>query len=277
MMRMILAVCAAALLTWSPSSNAADIYITESLGTARNITIIGKILPGDDEKFRTAAVRTIRDGNWIGIVKIFSPGGNVGAAIGIGEQVRVMRASTVAPTMLGRPRGVRACLTDIYQPPSMQMLQFDTNTGRGNPNCDCASACFLVWAAGVGRQGDVIGIHRPYFNAAEFGKLSSAEADQRYEGVIASQKQYLGKMGIPPYFVDLLFAHSSQQIRYLTKQELQIFPPLPPAIGELRLARCGERPNTSTAAAMRHFNCTQSLYEEASREGNAVYLREYGR
>jgi hypothetical protein len=261
------------------SSQAAGIYVTEGTGTARNVTIIGQIESGDEEKFRRLAVATIKNGYWIGMVRIFSPGGNVEAAIGIGEQIRSMRASTIAPMLMDQPSGLRLCITDIFSPPNMHTLQFDTRTGSGNRNCDCASACFLIWAAGVGRQGNVVGMHRPFFNPKEFAGLTAEEANRRYAVVIDHQKTYLNKMGIPPYFSDLLFAHSSQQMRYLTKQELQIFPPLEPGTDELRLARCGQRPgnNASEAIRIRYYNCTQAIYEEASRAGNAEYLRRYDR
>ena len=74
---------------------------------------------------------------WISMVYLFSPGGNVGAALSIGEQIRgFLKASTVAPTLFDRPYGQRACMSSIFP---TSPLYFDTTTGRGDRRCDCAS------------------------------------------------------------------------------------------------------------------------------------------
>src|SRR5581483_12288116 len=61
------------------------------------INLWGKIVPGDDEKFRQMVLPFVRSGKVIFKVSTFSSGGNVQAAMGIGEQIRTLNAVTAAP------------------------------------------------------------------------------------------------------------------------------------------------------------------------------------
>jgi hypothetical protein len=61
---------------------------------------------------------------------------------------------------------------------------YDTNRHMCEANCNCTSACFLVWAAGIGRYGDVIGVHRPSFaDQSWFASLSKDQAQVAYAWV----------------------------------------------------------------------------------------------
>lgn len=265
---------ALAFLSILTPARAAYIGTRELAGTnAANIYIIGKIEAGDENIFRRTVLRLVRAGKYIGMVKIFSPGGNIFSALDIGRQIHLVKASTVAPRLLDNPPGVRWCETD------QSSMQFNPSTGMGDSRCECASACFLVWAGGVGREGDVIGIHRLYFDATMFGSLTGSEAGDKYRVAEEEVRSYLAEMDIPDYLIRLMFANSSRQMRYLRKSELEGISGLPPAIEELKIARCGERPssyaNVSDQVRANYFYCAHRVYEETSRDGVAAYLRRY--
>lgn len=266
----------AAVLSCS-SAHAASFLSSAYQGSA-NIAMVGQIEPGDEKVFRETVLKHLRQGNWIGMVYVFSTGGNVNAAIEIGEQVRVLKASTVAPTLFDRPRGQRACMSPIFP---TAPLYFDTLSGKGDRRCDCASACALIWAAGYGQQGNVVGLHRPHFDPAQFGKLSPAEAQEQYNFMLQRVEGYLKRMNFPERLIRVMYATSSQDIYYLSKTELKEFPDIPPYLQELVIARCALKQalnsSNSEAVRMKNHNCVQAIYEEESRSGGAAYLEAYGK
>jgi len=193
----------------------------------------------------------------------------------IGRQIHLVKASTVAPTLLDDPAGVRWCAPDS----GYSVMMFNQVDGTGDGRCDCASACFLIWAGGVGREGDVLGVHRPYFDTKEFASLDAKDASDRYRVAEQTVRKYLTEMDIPEYIIRLMFANSSVKLRYLTKSEVEGISGLPPALEELKLARCGQRPssqsNASEIVRTNYFNCAHRVYDEASRSGVRAYLEKY--
>jgi hypothetical protein len=159
-------------------------------------------------------------------------------------------------------------------------LYYDTRTGRGDPRCDCASACVLIWAAGYGQQGNVVGVHRPHFDPMQFGKLSPADAERQYQASMQEVQSYLKRMDFPETLIRVMYATSSKEIYYLSKNELRQFGDLPPHLGELILARCGVKQSLnsspSEAVRMKNHQCIQAVYEEVSRAGGDEYLTIYG-
>lgn len=271
----VIAIAASINLFQSSYSQAAAFLLDYIYGTqGANIIILGKIEHGDEIQFKKTVLDLITRGYWVSMVKIYSPGGSTYTALDIGRQIRTLKASTVAPTLFTRPAGLRGCYM-----PSGQRMDFDTRTGQGDRRCECASACFLIWAGGYGREGGVVGIHRPYFDAKDFAALSSEVAETQYEVAAEGVKSYLMSMDIPDYLIRLMFSYSSANIRYLTKQELEPISGLPPAIEELKLAKCGQRPSdyADVPAAVRdnYYNCAQALYGEVSIRGSTEYLRQY--
>jgi len=256
-------------------ARAAWIGAEPAVGQSVNIVILGKIESDDDERFRKIIVSELQKGHWIGLVRTYSPGGDTTAAMRIGEQIRTLRASTVAPSRMDSPAGLRVCLTSVISQGSMQYSELD---GTGDPRCECASACFLIWAAGEGREGDVLGLHRMRFTDPMFAGVPTDTARLLYERAIQEGMGYLRKMGIPENIIQLNFGTSSGNLRYLSKQEVQPMLGLSPGIEELKLARCGRQPgnNSNDSARLRYFNCTQAIYEEDSRKGGQEFLRVYG-
>src|SRR4051794_16691364 len=59
------------------------------------VNLWGKIVHGDDEKFRGLILPYLRSGHLVFQVNIFSPGGDVGTAMRLGDQIRVLQTRTV--------------------------------------------------------------------------------------------------------------------------------------------------------------------------------------
>ena len=260
---------------WYQPVLAASLLI-HKLGKSADIVVLGQINSGDQYRFRQSVVQLIKEGYWISLVYVFSPGGDVEAAIDIGEQLHVLRASTVAPQTMDRPAGVRMCFANALPG---AMIQFNPRTARGNPSCDCASACVLIWAAGFGRQGNTLGVHRPHFADSSFAGLSPVQAEVKYNQMRLVVEKYLKRMDFPDELTRVMFATSSKDIRYLTKTEISQFEESSAALQELVIARCGVKQalNSSENSSVRerNFKCIQALYEEVSRGGGKEYLKVY--
>jgi hypothetical protein len=105
------------------------------------VNLWGEIKPGDEDKFRQLVLPPLRSGFIIFKVNIFSRGGNVGAAMGIGDQIRLLQARTVAPYKEAKIINNRKVAT------GRTMCAFDEGNGHhviphfvyGPPHCECAS------------------------------------------------------------------------------------------------------------------------------------------
>jgi len=69
------------------------------------VNMWGKIEKGDDETFKALVLPHIRSGHVLFKVNVFSSGGNVEAAMGIGNQIRTLQAITEAPNRFYDRRG----------------------------------------------------------------------------------------------------------------------------------------------------------------------------
>jgi hypothetical protein len=85
-------------------------------------------------------------------------------------------------------------------------------------DCTCDSSCFFIWVAGVKRYGNVLGLHRPYFNKEYFKDSTASEAEAKYNEGSNIVKKYLYNMDIPTNIVDEMFKHSSREIYYLDQK-----------------------------------------------------------
>ena len=83
---------------------------------------------------------------------------------------------------------------------------YDPSAGIGDPNCTCASACFYIWAAGAERDGDIVQIHRPYFNSGEYSALTASEAQAAYGELQAKVRDFLAKVGVSTALIDKMMS-----------------------------------------------------------------------
>src|ERR1700751_5799220 len=65
------------------------------------VNLWDRVEPGDDQRFRAMILPYLGAGYLIFQVNVFSPGGRVDAAEGIGRQIRVLKAMTQAPFSKG--------------------------------------------------------------------------------------------------------------------------------------------------------------------------------
>jgi hypothetical protein len=110
---------------------------------------------------------------------------------------------------------------------------------KSTHNCHCASACFLIWAAGVQRSGDVLGLHRPTIEATAFAKLPPDRAGVLYRQLLSEIDRYLAEMEIPRQFIEIMTNTSSKEIRWLTYEETDSIGDMPVSIAEWIASNCG--------------------------------------
>jgi len=172
-----------------------DIYSMEDVVTIR---LVGEIENGDAEKFKKI-VDDLRQKNIaVNMLTLASSGGDANEAMRIGKIVRKSFIPTHAPFALDH-----GWTCNGYPP------------GLESDECDCASACFLIWVAGVYRMGNVVGIHRPYFLEEYLEGLSASEAQKELALMYEKVKSYLKDMDVPEHVINKMFNTESDEIIYL--------------------------------------------------------------
>jgi hypothetical protein len=170
-MKMLLAaaaITAAAIWSVAPAASAAEIKATPCLSEANKddakcavIAIRGIIKPEDGDVF----VKLVADrGITKGAIDLNSDGGNVGAALKIGREVR--------------------------------RVGFNTSV---DDQVTCASACGLIWLAGKTRWYDNrsrIGFHAPYYLVESKSGRRSSTVNLPATGGAAVVGAYLAEMGL---------------------------------------------------------------------------------
>ena len=193
--------------------------------TCDSILIYGDIVAGDSDKFS----KILHDNNpFIAFVYLASSGGSVEEAIKIGTMVRKYMLTTVAPTRLGN-------LNDSVHGILVGEKRDDVCPSK---NCHCASSCFLIWAAGAERQGDMIGLHRPSNHSSAFANLPPDKSSIMYKQLLAAISQYLADMEVPPQYINLMTDTASNDIYWLKYDEVKHLQGIPPSIAESISVSC---------------------------------------
>jgi hypothetical protein len=195
--------------------------VTSLASCTRYMWLSGEFVSGDYERIRDALRK--RGEPIYGVRLLASPGGNLNEAMKIGELVRRLRVST---------------LIAVRTPNGPLMSEITLRTDR---DAVCASACVFVWLSGVTRLGTwQLVIHRPYFDPAYFGSLSSEEAEARYAELEAKAYDYLRKMGAPEELIAMMRRVSSSDGQVLTEEYVAgALPDTSPGFDEWLTARCG--------------------------------------
>lgn len=115
-----------------------------------------------------------------------SPGGNIAKAMEFGRLVRSFRLHTV------QARGM-----------------------------ECASACALAFMGGVMRMADpgAIGVHKSSFGGDV--SISAADAVSAIQQMTAEVIGYMVEMGVDPALLQLSLQYESDDVRYLSKSEME--------------------------------------------------------
>lgn len=192
--------------------------------TCDEVLIKGEITPGDSKKF--ADFIQLHQ-PFIERILLWSPGGSVSEALSIGRLVRKAMLETKAPH-------------EIYLPPrgngTLEGFAGHLKICRGQ-TCHCASACFLIWAAGIKRSGNAIGLHRPSIHSTEFADLSPDRAAGLYRLLNKDVDEYLTQMEVPRRFIEAMMDPSSTEIRWLDFDEGKSMEDVP-SISEWLNAAC---------------------------------------
>ncbi len=221
------AVIVFAILALAPprTASSATIEILPAIeGVVSPIKIEGKIEQGDAVRFLNTYRNAFNSSGNPRSVILLSKGGNVDEAIRIGRLIRKLRLETIVPMKIGN-----------YPP-----LIDNRAKPKDDSNLVCASACFLIFAGGVGRSGNLIALHRPYLPAAEAEKIPDTEREVLQKSVMEKVRNYLNEMEIPQFYIDMVMSHSSQD-SYLLKYDEENKYGLSkdaPSIEEILLSKC---------------------------------------
>jgi hypothetical protein len=260
------------------TAQAAEIFSAGKKG-ACNLVIMGPIESSDGIAFARQLTTLLREGCASPRIHLYSQGGNLGAAMKIGDDIHHLQLTTVAPLLYQktgmademRPRNgprichflpgsaerdsheraaaseyakaVRRAFEAKARPPEAprQYGDYDPTSGRGDPRCSCASACFFIWAAGSERRGDVVEIHRPIFDPEQYAHLNAEAARLLYQKLMTDTRKYLDKVGVPATLIERMYSVDSSRAIYLTADDLSSLEMMP-YWEELKIANCGPEP-----------------------------------
>jgi TPR repeat protein len=214
--------------SWSAACTAATLEFARRMdGTIiQGVKLEGEIVAGDAEKlleFYNAY------GVMVSPIYLRSRGGNVEEAMKIGAIIRRLRLETNVPVW------------DAGRPP-IDPIRIDHQE-----NIICASACFLAYAGGAYRFGNYLALHRPFLPREEAKIIDDAEYEALQKQMLPKVKAYLADMEIDQYWIDRMFAASSQE-RYMPTWEeadnkLHHLMGMVPSLEEVVLSKCNQDPN----------------------------------
>jgi len=160
------------------------------------IFVVGEIENGDFRKFSevfygSLGLQSEQREPAVGAA-LYSSGGAVVEATKIGKAIRKLRLRTTGPIPYQGDNNVLVC------PPGLDELEETTihnlSEGTGSTACTCASACALIWSAGILRNGNA-GFHRPRFPAVTIENFDTFEANSQKATKLV--KRYMRRMDIP--------------------------------------------------------------------------------
>lgn len=207
------------------------------------VLLTGSIVPGDARRLKEVFVGSE---GFLEILYLDSPGGDLREAMAIGRFVRRALLTTVAPLE--------------YQPGNRFYPRLGFTDSCQALDCVCASACFVLWAAGANRSGHVLSVHRPRFEPQYFSGLDLAAAQLEYGLALKSMEHYFQEMGIPDSYYDRMVNTPSTDLSILTNKDAEKLSVdrYPPAIDEWLTAKCGA-PSSAERDAEREYRIQISL------------------
>ena len=250
---------AAAAAFCTSKLSAAEIAFWEEDGDTGKTTavrITGKIEPVDGKTFERGLEKYLERGVIVRAVDLRSRGGSVEAAMEIGRMVRKLGLATFTPLHLSGKWSKKGM---IFDPNSgvnecVDLDSLDLVTGKGDPNCECTSACALIWAAGVVRLGNRVGFHRPYLDKDQIKGLSFSQTETAQHQLLQETRAFLAEMGLPQTIISRMAGASSQDIYFLERNPLHRDRyEYEPALEEWLLAKCDTRLNDKEFDAKSHL------------------------
>ncbi|WP_354138523.1 ATP-dependent Clp protease proteolytic subunit [Bradyrhizobium sp. LB11.1] len=166
---------------FSNRGESAEVKIGVGKSGQATIWITGEIVPGDADKFSQSVRQANDSGKFVANVRLDSPGGNLLEGVKIADAIRYGKTST--------------------------------NVGK---TAVCASACFLMFAAGSTKNagyGAQIGVHGA---SGENGEETAASG-----AATVSMAKISKELGVPSAIIGRMVVTSPQDMVWLSPQELQ--------------------------------------------------------
>src|ERR1019366_2571432 len=178
------------------------------------LQLSGEIKKGDAEKLAKTLVLSHPFGTFL---YLDSPGGDIEEAMRIASLAKALHLATVVAS-----------------------------------GGSCASACFFIFLAGENhlatgkfdrrmpkREAGYIGLHRPYLKSDPFKKSGSADAETRQHEVMKKTGTYLRDEDVPQRLIDLMMSRPSNDIYWMTQDDIDQLGSFSPGYEELLISRCG--------------------------------------
>ena len=224
----------AAALTFGAMISVKPCDALTSLKVFRGILVLeGKILPGDYNLVLNFLSNEFNFSKISGGLFLASRGGHAVEAMKIGLLIRQLQLSTDAPST--PPLGKRIL-------GSAAISATDLVDRR---EYICASACFLIYVAGIHRNLNGVGrlgIHQPITEAEPW--ISEDVVNRAKIAVRNEIKSYLEKMNVPEKYLDLMYSVPPNKVRWVTQDEFDAdLKGYVPAIKDVIEAKCNPEPN----------------------------------
>jgi hypothetical protein len=166
---------------FSDDGQSAEVKVGVGKSGQATIWITGEIVPGDADKFSQSVRQANDSGKFVANVRLDSPGGNLLEGVKIADAIRFGKTST--------------------------------NVGK---TAVCASACFLMFAAGSTKNagyGAQVGVHGA---SGENGEETAASG-----AATVSMAKIAKELGVPSAIIGRMVVTSPQDMVWLSPQELQ--------------------------------------------------------
>ncbi len=266
-MRNVLSALFAIAGLWFVEANAANISDAHDSQTGKplfGILVEGDIQPGDALRLQNAVLQfdTVHEPQVARFIYLRSRGGDVGEAIKMGTFIRRLRLETEVPTQAQGHSDT-----------------FSWVSPTDKSNSICASACFLIYAGGVERHGNLLALHRPYLPKDTGSKISDLQYEAAEKHAMAEVRQYLKDMEVDDFFIDKLMSNSSQDAYHVALWETDEYhlSQIAPSLEEAILTRCtpvtkdeAHRVDSGAASAEERERVFAKLMAATSCEDNAL-------
>lgn len=167
------------------------------------VVLEGRIERGDFAKVQELAKQASPTAMYLA-----SPGGDLAEAMRIGFFVRGRAWETRTAEAESMPAEMRT---------SMASALGVRDPARNNV---CASACFMIFVAGIHRDGHALGIHMPQISPADLERLGADQAASKSSDIKAAVGLYLFRMGVPAKYLGAMFDVPHDKMRWLTDDEI---------------------------------------------------------
>jgi hypothetical protein len=215
--------------------------LLEPTDYALRLGLSGEIKNGDAEKLAETFTIPFLDRRLI----LDSPGGDVEEALRIASLVKTLHLITIVK---------------------------DGST--------CASSCFFIFLAGdqhlaigilapdgpsiTSKVSGYIGLHRPYIKLNPAKRDGSIEAEKRQHDIMQIMGTYLRNQDVPQRLIDLMMSRPSNDIYWLTQNDIDQLGEYSPGREELLIARCGysrDMYRDNTNAIISHDSAAMAVTE----------------